>query len=238
VFRALIRSIRRATGVADRAQLTLELDQPAPHDATALLVRLRTLGLRHVDQVVLTRNRRTMVSVSGRTLRVHEAYLNAGPAVHASIATFVMSRRGPRRVDANRAIVEFARTIQRSSSARRAERMNPEDEPLAAKLAEWHARFNAERFAGALTTPPIRVSRRMRSRLGHYSSAREGEAGEIAISRRHIRRHGFAQAVQTLLHEMVHQWQDENGIVVDHGAAFKRKAREVGISPRATRVVD
>jgi hypothetical protein len=238
VFRALIRSIRRAAGATDRAQLALDLGQPAPRDAAELLTRLRALGLRHVDHLVLTRNRRTMVSVSGRTLRVHEAYLHAGEPVHAAIATFVMARRGAQRLAANRTIVEFARTIARSSGGRRAERTNPEDEPLAANLVEWHGKLNMDRFDGALTTPPIRVSRRMRSRLGHYSSARDGETGEIAISRRHIRRHGFAQAVQTLLHEMVHQWQDENGIAVDHGAAFKRKAREVGISPRATRVVD
>jgi hypothetical protein len=38
---------------------------------------------------------------------------------------------------------------------------------------------------------------------------------------------------ETLLHEMVHQWQAETGQPVDHGRAFRRKAREVGITPRA-----
>jgi hypothetical protein len=32
-----------------------------------------------------------------------------------------------------------------------------------------------------------------------------------------------------LLHEMVHQWQAENGLPVDHGAVFRRKAQEVGV---------
>ena len=41
----------------------------------------------------------------------------------------------------------------------------------------------------------------------------------------------------TLLHEMVHQWQHETGRVVDHGAEFRRKAREVGITPAARRDV-
>jgi hypothetical protein len=36
---------------------------------------------------------------------------------------------------------------------------------------------------------------------------------------------------------MVHQWQDEQCMPIDHGAAFRRKAREVGISPRARRTV-
>jgi len=98
--------------------------------------------------------------------------------------------------------------------------------------------MNAEKFGGVLTTPPIRVSRRMKSRLGHYTHRRPaGEGGEIVISRRHIRRHGWEQALQTLMHEMVHQWQDENGLTVDHGRQFRAKARAVGISPLARRDV-
>jgi hypothetical protein len=34
---------------------------------------------------------------------------------------------------------------------------------------------------------------------------------------------------------MVHQWQDENGKEIDHGRAFRAKAREVGIEPAAKR---
>ena len=49
--------------------------------------------------------------------------------------------------------------------------MRPEDEPLAAKLAEWHARYNSEWFGGALRAVPVRLSRRMKSRLGHYTAA-------------------------------------------------------------------
>jgi len=110
-----------------------------------------------------------------------------------------------------------------------------DDAPIAAALLQWHARLNAERFGGALREIPVRVSRRMR---GHYARAQRGAKPEIAISHWHLRRHGLAQAVETLLHEMVHQWQDESGLPLDHGAAFRGKAREVGIRPRATRVVD
>jgi hypothetical protein len=39
----------------------------------------------------------------------------------------------------------------------------------------------------------------------------------------------------TLLHEMVHQWQAETGIPVDHGPTFRRKARQVGVLPGAKR---
>jgi hypothetical protein len=78
----------------------------------------------------------------------------------------------------------------------------------------------------------------MRARLGHYVPAtKTGDQSEIAISRRHLRNHGWEEALQTLLHEMVHQWQDERGLPIDHGATFRAKAREVGISPFARRTV-
>jgi hypothetical protein len=38
-----------------------------------------------------------------------------------------------------------------------------------------------------------------------------------------------------MLHEMVHQWQAETGLPVDHGPGFRRKAREVGVLPTARR---
>jgi hypothetical protein len=75
----------------------------------------------------------------------------------------------------------------------------------------------------------------MKTRLGHYTARRGGQFAEIAISSGHFRRHGFVEVAHTLMHEMVHQWQDETGLPVDHGAAFKRKCREVGASPSATR---
>jgi len=77
----------------------------------------------------------------------------------------------------------------------------------------------------------------MRSRLGHYCAANATEGGEIAISWRHLRRHGWDEAVHTLLHEMVHQWQDETGHPLDHGRLFRAKAREVGIQAAAKREV-
>ena len=78
----------------------------------------------------------------------------------------------------------------------------------------------------------------MKSRLGHYTwRGQEGRDAEIVISRRHIRRNGWDEAVHTLLHEMVHQWQDERGLPIDHGRGFRLKARAVGIVPRARRNV-
>jgi hypothetical protein len=132
------------------------------------------------------------------------------------------------------------RTTQPSRAKRvvRLIRTHPDDEPIAMELQLWHARLNTERFDGKLATIAVRVSRRMRSRLGHYAPAQRGSPAEIAISTSHVKRHGFEQALQTLLHEMVHQWQDETKLPLGHGADFRAKAIEVGITARAKRSVD
>jgi hypothetical protein len=226
----------------DPSQLALELDGHAPAtpaDAVELLVRLRMLGLRRIDDCRLTRNRNVMVSFQGKSLRVHEGYLAAPIEVHEAIVRFIEGRTRAERRAARRKIVSFK--VETPPQTRRREQTHPDDEPLSLKLGEWHERFNAEHFAGALKSVPVRVSRRMRSRLGHYSPAsdREGDVAgaEIAISRRHLRRHGWEEALQTLLHEMVHQWQDENGLPIDHGRRFRAKAREVGIEASAKRAM-
>jgi predicted SprT family Zn-dependent metalloprotease len=60
-----------------------------------------------------------------------------------------------------------------------------------------------------------------------------GGAAEIAVKRRHVQRDGWTEVRDTLLHEMVHQWQAERGHPADHGRSFREKAREVGIVPAA-----
>lgn len=120
----------------------------------------------------------------------------------------------------------------------RRSRRRPEDLHAVRELTRAHREFNATKFGGELHAIPIRVSGRMKSRLGHYTLRGQGRhRQEIVISRRHIRRHGWDEAIHTLLHEMVHQWQDESGRPVDHGPDFRRKSRLVGITPRATRSV-
>jgi hypothetical protein len=198
-----------------------------PLTSDELLARLRALGLKDIVTCRVTRNRSVMVSFRGTALRVHEGFLDAPPDVLRAIVTFVNGRTRSARRAARDAIMAFAATFpprERAAPARR-ERTRPADEPIAARLLDWHARYNAERFAGALKPVSIRVSRRMRRRLGHYVV---GASPEIAISWRHLRRHGWEPALQTLLHEMVHQWQHETMGVVDHGPRFREKAREVG----------
>jgi hypothetical protein len=220
-------------------QLSLDLDAVAPpappKDADELLAKLRALGLRRIERCRLTRNRNVMVSFRGPELRVHRGYLNAPDETHRAIVQFIEGRTRAERRLAQRQIVSFTVEDTLPPRAPRRETPRPEDEPLAAKLAEWHSRYNAQLFGGALRAVPVRVSRRMKSRLGHYTAATGGAGGEITISVRHLKRHGWKEALQTLLHEMVHQWQDEMGHPLDHGPAFRAKARELGIVPRAKR---
>jgi hypothetical protein len=131
-----------------------------------------------------------------------------------------------------------SRRAAAKSDPRPVERTHPADERFVRDLTRAHRELNLAKFEGQLSTIPIRVSRRMKSRLGHYTlRGQDRFRSEIVISRRHIRRHGWDEAIQTLLHEMVHQWQDETGQKVDHGPEFRRKSRSVGITPRAKRSV-
>ena len=223
---------RRLLGAPE--QLTLELARP--RSGEELLGRLRALGMKRITSCRLTRNRNVMVSFCGPELRIHEGYLVAPDDVLAAIVRFVEGTTRLERTRARRLLLDHP--IEVRAPVRRRESTHPDDRETARLLTEWHARLNRDHFGGTLRPLEVRVSRRMRARLGHYVAANSaGEPAEIAISRRHLRRHGWDEALQTLLHEMVHQWQDEERMPIDHGAAFRRKAREVGISPRARRTV-
>ncbi len=99
-----------------------------------------------------------------------------------------------------------------------------------------HRDLNIRHFGGSLSTITIRLSGRMKTRLGELSVDHNDNSNkEIGISRRHLTRHSWSEVEHTMLHEMVHQWQAENGYPVDHGPVFRAKAREVGVLPAARR---
>jgi SprT-like family len=225
--------------LSDRDQLALELDEARPRNAQELGTRLQRLGLGSQYRVRLTMNRTVVVSYGGGELRIHHSFLDADQEVWKAIIIFVHGRNRVARQEARRTILQFpvARPSDPPRRKRRPERTNPADLPVIRDLSRWHLEYNKERFGGMLREIPIRISRRMKSRLGHYSPASEGREPEIVLSRRHIRRDGWDEALHTLLHEMVHQWQDEQGFVVDHGSSFRAKARAVGITPLACRAV-
>jgi hypothetical protein len=213
----------------------------APPDEL-LALRLGRLGLRGVVAVRSHANRTVMVSLTARrVLRVHRGYAFAPDRVLAAIVGFLDPRRtrAERRADEQIFLafpVELY--VPRAASARSAERPRPGDLALLHRLYEVHGCLNREHFNSALGEIPIRLSGRMRVRLGEVSvDLRTGRPIEIALSRLHVARHPWDEVEHTMLHEMVHQWQAETGLSVDHGPTFRAKAREVGVLPTARRPV-
>ncbi len=208
----------------------------------ALIARLRRLDLPPFARITTHRNAQVMLSyIPGRLLRVHEGYAHAPDTVLQAIVRFVTPGvRKPARLAARRLFLEFPAEVHAPSPRREARepRVAPADQPILERLRQLHDALNAQHFAGALRPITIRLSGRMRQRLGELRMERgSGKPVHIALSRRHIRRDGWDGAGETLLHEMVHQWQAETGRPVDHGPEFRRMARQVGITPRAVKRV-
>lgn len=204
--------------------------------------RLRLLGLRDGSRILTHTNRTVMVSIgSDGTVRIHRGYAWASDRVLRAVVRF-LDLRSPRRVrrQAQRELLAFP-AEQYAPPATRAPRqwqVRPGDLRLVERLRQAHAELNHRHFGGTLGELPIRLSGRMRTRLGELAvELRTGRPLEIAISRRHLTRHDWSEVEHTVLHEMVHQWQAESGLRVDHGPTFRRKAREVGVLPAARRAV-
>jgi hypothetical protein len=205
-----------------------------------LPARLYLLGLHGVSRVVTHTNRTVMVSIGKRrVLRIHAGYAHASDSVLRAIIRFLDPRLPrPVRRAAERELLAFPVEEYASSGPPRLrqERPRPGDLLVLHRLSQAFDRFNRDHFGGALSPLPIRLSGRMRTRLGELSvDIRTGRPIEIAISRRHVARHRWAEVEHTLLHEMVHQWQAESGLPVDHGPLFREKARQVGVVPGAKR---
>lgn len=210
-------------------------DRAAHHaEAARVFARLRALGLRGIRRCTLTRNRSTLVSFRGDALRVHRAFAAAPEDVLRAVVDFVNGRGVVRRA-ARRTLAAFTIPHDPEATATpRPARCHPADAALVVRLRAAHGVLNAARFAGSLRPIAIRVSRRMRSRLGHYSPGLRSQP-EIAIAARHARRDRWESVLETLVHEMVHQWQHETGRAIGHDAAFRHKCREVGIAASAKR---
>lgn len=207
-------------------------------DAALLTSRLERLGLHGVGGVEVHTNRTVLVTVTKRrSLRVHRGFAYASDRVLRAIVWFVSPRSDAgRRKAAQRTIVAFP--VETYVDSQRRRRSEEGDRRFVPQLVRMHAELNDRHFDGRLPTIPIRVSTRMRRRLGELSvQAATNIPLDIAISLAHIERDGWQEVRHTLLHEMVHQWQVESGLALDHGPTFRQKARAVGIEPRAMRDV-
>ncbi|MEO8452725.1 MAG: SprT-like domain-containing protein [Gemmatimonadota bacterium] len=210
-------------------QLNLTFDPPAD-----LLSRLRANGLPPEVAVSTHTNLRTMVSFNRRSgLRVHAGYAAAPDAVITAIVQWArpwMTRA--RRQAVSRMLLTFPvhnHAAPTRKPSRRPEAEQPGDAEKLERLRGLHDELNHRHFGGRLSEVPIRLSAKMRRKLGLYEAKANVHGAMIAIGRRHLARGGWKAVTETLLHEMVHQWQDETGRKVDHRAGFWRKAAEVGV---------
>jgi hypothetical protein len=204
--------------------------------------RLQALGLRNIEQILTHTNRTVMLSLNRRILRIHRGYGFAPDAVLTAIVRF-LNPRVPRelRRAAEREFLGFPVTAYAEGPERpvRPERFRPGDLALLHRLEIVHRELNIRHFGGTLGDIPIRLSGRMKSRLGELVlDSKDNRPKEIGLSRRHVIRHPWPEVEHTMLHEMVHQWQAETGLSVDHGATFRGKAKEVGVLPAAKRRIE
>jgi hypothetical protein len=215
-------------------------DSGAAGQENLLESRLNLLGLRNTAAIICHNNRTVMLSLTRRgVLRIHQGYAFAPDRVLRAIVRF-LNPRVPRllRRAAEREFLAFPVEAHAPSPPRRCrpERARPGDVTQLHRLETLHRALNQTHFGGKLEQISLRLSSRMRTRLGELSiDLRSGRPLEITISRRHLARHPWPEVEHTMLHEMVHQWQAETGLRIDHGRTFRQKAREVGVLPAAKR---
>ncbi|MGD9644344.1 MAG: SprT-like domain-containing protein [Pirellulales bacterium] len=106
--------------------------------------------------------------------------------------------------------------------------------PLVQELQVWAERMN-EQFRLRIPEVSLSVDWLRCRRLGHFRPGHNGFGlkGEIAINRRHLEDRDFWQVLGTLLHELLHAWQQEHGKAGKHNyhnKEFREKAREFGLS--------
>jgi len=198
---------------------------------------LAEAGLPSTVRLVVHENRRVLVHARRETVRLHRGFAYAPDTVLRAVVAFARERRRAVRGAARRELVSFrVHDYVPPPPARPTQPVLREgDQDILARLRQLHASLNRRHFGGALTIPAFRVSHRMRRRLGDVQVTAAGCL--IGIGRRHVDRDGWDEVTRTLLHEMVHQWQAESGLAVDHGPGFRRKAREVGIDASAQRLL-
>lgn len=210
------------------------------HPEGSLVRRLMDVGLPFFPRIVTHRNQQVMLSwTPGKIFRVHEGYAQAPDEVLRAIVRFVTpgtrreQRRSAREVFLAFPVERYAPRPERPAGA---PRLRPGDQAMLDRLRLLHGELNRRHFGGELGPITLRLSSRMRRRLGEIRLERgSNRPVHIALSRRHLRRDRWEQVTETMLHEMVHQWQAESGRPVDHGAEFRRVAARVGIEPRAVR---
>lgn len=216
------------------------MSRAAGYDADGVLLRRRLLraGLAPTIPVTVHQNRRVLVHVRDGRVRVHQGFAYAPDGVVQAVVTFAQARTAGAARAARQELASFPVHDYVPAPAPRATRsgLRPGERTMLARLRAIHRDLNIRHFEGMLSVPVFRVSHRMRRRLGEVVVP-AADAVAIVISRRHVDRDGWDEVTQTVLHEMVHQWQVERGLPLGHGPAFREKARAVGVEPLARRTI-
>ena len=100
------------------------------------------------------------------------------------------------------------------------------------KLAQWWAHYNQEYLGGVLQPPQIRLGEGERQ-LGLW----EADLRRLSIGLHHVQQHPWLEVMETLRHEMAHQYAHEVlGATAEapHGAAFQQACRLLRCSPAAS----
>lgn len=216
-----------------------------------LLHRLRQRGAVRLNRVAYRRNRSTLWSLTqnGTVLNVHEAYSRAPEEVVDAFARIAWARRRtsgyraatrtvrewPGIENALRIEIQHHRKNASNSGRLRAECAgSPEQRE---RLRTKYNALNRERFNDVLPSDQVlRLSDRMRSRLGHVVPREDGGVrviDEIAINRKLLRAGNEGVFEETMLHEMAHVAAYVFDNDAGHGRAWKRWATKVGCRPRA-----
>lgn len=224
-----------------------------------LLVQLHRRGATRLERVRLRPNRTVLWSLTrgGRVLNLHEAFAAAPPRILDDLALLAReaARRTHRVREAARRVREWPPVTEameglrlRQVSAELA--MAPEGVavlPTAPcsgtrqereRVRTLFLRFNILRF-GSLLPPglPIRLSGRMRRRLGHMRPG-TGKGGvrlvlEIALNRALLLPENRRILEDTLLHEMAHAVDWLLNGHAGHGPSWKAWALRAGCHPAA-----
>jgi hypothetical protein len=104
---------------------------------------------------------------------------------------------------------------------------------IVARLQEWAERFIVE-FKLGIPELVLAVDDLPRTRLGQFRNGHNGLGlrGEITINRRYVSKREPWELLGTLLHELIHAWQQAHGVMKSrshHNSEFRQKARELGL---------
>lgn len=237
--------------------LQLQLDfgaaQAVPRFTTdALLRTLARRGCRRLEDIRFKNNRGRIISLSkdGRTLHVHVCFQDADDELVNAVVTFLKAgRRSYAYRESIRVMREFFEAHGQKYTT-----ISPEEEDHRIKqdmerlpcvgnaeqrafIREAFARYNSGLFGSKLPIVKLRLSDRMRSRLGHirYHTTSSGEriVLELALNIHLMLPGNEAILLDTLLHEMTHMeaWLLHGERA--HGAEWKAIARRVGCEATA-----